>query len=159
MSDPTTASTDQLRDWLITGGDLAEGRHQRAAAELLDFAGLLDRRDVRAHIVTDSDNRHHLIARVDWRALGAADLGPLGGDQRRLLGPAVSLGGGIPVDLRSVVCGELGDAHARAVVAAVVRAIGLDDDVQISDTPAYLERRRAQEKHVAAMLGEPGSVG
>ncbi len=162
MTDPTTASTDQLRGWLLTGGDLAEGRHQRAAAELLDFAGLLDRRDVRAHIqtriITDSDDRHHLIARVDWRALAAADLGPLGGAQQRLLNLAVSLGGGVPVDLRTVACGELGDAHARAVLAAMVRALGLADDVQISDTPAYLERKRDQEARLAEFLGETGSA-
>ncbi|MGW5440744.1 hypothetical protein [Nocardia asteroides] len=76
----------KLRTWLITGGDLAECRHQRAAAELLDVAGLLDRREVRAHIdtrlVTDTDDRPHVIAR-DWRALAAGDLGPLGFDDHR----------------------------------------------------------------------------
>ncbi|MEU4712005.1 hypothetical protein AB0G00_36840 [Nocardia salmonicida] len=163
MTDPTTASTDKLREWLITGGDLAEGRHQRAAVELLDFAGLLDRRDLRVHIttrlVTDSDDRHHLIARVDWTALAAADIGPLGGAQRRLLDLALSIGGGIRVDLRSVVCSELGDAHAhaRAVLAAVARALGLADDVQISDTPAYLERKRERDEQLA-FLGETGSA-
>lgn len=162
MTDPTTASTDKLREWLITGGDLAEGRHQRAAVELLDFAGLLDRRDLRAHIttrlVTDSDDRHHLIARVDWTALADADIGPLGGAQRRLLDLALSLGGGIRVDLRSVVCSELGDAHARAVLAAVTRALGLANDVQISDTPAYLERKRERDEQLAEFLGETGSA-
>ncbi|MFD4353576.1 hypothetical protein ACFWPX_13525 [Nocardia sp. NPDC058518] len=142
MTDPITASTDKLRAWLITGGDLAEGRHQRAAVELLDSAGLLDRRGLRAHIttrlVTDNDDRHHLIARVGWRALSAADLGPLDRAQRRFLDLAVSLGGGIPVDLRLVVCAELGDAHVRAVLAAVARALGLTDAVQISDTPTDL---------------------
>lgn len=160
MTDPTTASTDKLREWLITGGDLAEGRHQRAAVELLDFAGLLDRRDLRAHIttrlVTDSDDRPHLIARMDWTALAAADLGPLGGAQRRLLDLALSLGGGIRVDLRSVVCAELGDAHARAVLAAVARALGLAEDVEITDTPAYRERKRTHNDAIAAVLAERG---
>ncbi|MFD6393693.1 hypothetical protein [Nocardia sp. NPDC060259] len=60
---------------------------------------------ITTRLVTDSDDRQHLIARgVDWTALGTADLGPLDGAQRRLLDLAVSLGGGIPVDLRSVVC-------------------------------------------------------
>ncbi|MFD6401199.1 hypothetical protein [Nocardia sp. NPDC060249] len=162
MTDPITASTDKLREWLITGGDLAEGRHQRAAVELLDFAGLLDRRGLRDHIttrlVTDSDDRHHLIARVDWTALAAADIGPLGGAQRRLLDLALSLGGGIRVDLRSVVCAELGDAHARAILGAVTRALGLADDVQISDTPAYLERKRERDAQRAEFLGETGSA-
>ncbi|MGW5918102.1 hypothetical protein ACWFPY_03855 [Nocardia fluminea] len=139
MTDPTTVSTDKLRAWLITGGDLAEGRHQRAAVELLDSAGLLDRRDLRTHITTrlviDSDDRQHLIARVDWSALSTADIGPLDRPQRRLLDLAVSLGGGIPVDLRSVVCTELSDDHAHAVLAAVARSLGLADAVQISDTP------------------------
>ncbi|MEV4151791.1 hypothetical protein AB0J48_02195 [Nocardia salmonicida] len=138
----SAASTDKLRAWLITGGDLAEGRHQRAAVELLDSAGLLDRRDLRTHIttrlVTDNDDRHHLIARVDWSALGAADLGPLDRAQRRLLNLAVSLGGGIPINLRSVVCTELGDTHAHAVLAAVARALGLAGAVQISDTRTAL---------------------
>ncbi|MGW6426686.1 hypothetical protein ACWF82_28780 [Nocardia sp. NPDC055053] len=158
MTDIAIVPTDKLRAWLITGGDLAEGRHQRAAVELLDFVDLLDRRDVRAHIdtrlITDSDDRHHLIARVNWTALAAADLGPLDGAQRRLLNLAVSLGGGVPVDLRTVVCAELGEAYTRAVLAAVVRALGLADDVQISDTPAYLERKRDQDERLAEFLGE-----
>ncbi|WP_194829241.1 hypothetical protein [Nocardia sp. XZ_19_231] len=162
MTDPITASTAKLREWLITGADLAEGRHQRAAVELLDFAGLLDRRGLRAHVttrlVTDSDDRHHLIARVDWTALAAADIGPLGGTQRRLLDLALSLGGGIRVDLRLVTSAELGDAHARAVLAAVTRALGLADDVQITDTPAYLERERKRQERLAEFLGETGSA-
>lgn len=153
MTPPTTATTDQLRDWLLTGADLAEGRHQRAAVELIDFVGLLDRHAVRAHIdtrvITDPDGPAHHVARVDWQALAGADLGPLGGAQRRLLDLAVSIAAGIPVDLRYVTGGELGAAHARAALAAVVRALGLADDVQISDTPAYLERKRAHEEWLA----------
>lgn len=161
MTPPITATTDQLRDWLLTGADLAEGRHQRAAVELLDFVGLLDRRAIRAHIdtrvITDPDGRAHHVARVDWQALAGADLGPLGGAQQRLLKVAVSIAGGVPVDLRYVTSGELGAAHARAVLAAVVRALGLAEDVQISDTPDYLERKRAHEEWLAGFENGTGS--
>lgn len=161
MTPPTTAPTDQLRDWLLTGADLADGRHQRAAVELIDFAGLLDRRDVRAHIhtrvITDDGSARH-IARVDWMALAAAGLAPLGGAQQRLLNLAVSIGGGVPVDLRTAVCGELGNAHARAVLAAMVRALGLTEDVQIADSDAYLERKREHDERLAELLGETGSA-
>ncbi|UGT58799.1 hypothetical protein [Nocardia asteroides] len=160
MTPPTTASTDQLRDWLLTGADLAEGRHQRAAVELLDFADLLGRRDVRTHIdtrVITDDGRARHIARVDWTALAAADLGPLGGAQQRLLKLAISIAGGVPVDLRYVTSGELGAAHARAALAAVVRALGLADDVQISDTPDYLERKRAHDEWLSEFENGTGS--
>ncbi|MFD4356782.1 hypothetical protein ACFWPX_29820 [Nocardia sp. NPDC058518] len=159
MTDIATVATDELRAWLITGCDLADNDHHRAGIDLLDFAGLLDRRAIRAHIDIDdpdhSDGLEPCAARVDWAALGAeTDLGPLGGAQRRLLALAVSIAGGVPVDLRDAVSVELGAAHARAVLAAVVRALGLADDVQISDTPAYLERKRAHAEWLAGFEAE-----
>lgn len=161
MTHPSTATIDQLRGWLLTGADLADGRHQRAAVELLDFADLLGRGGVRAHIhtrvITDDDGRTHHIASINWQGLAAADLGPLGGAQRRLLDLAVSIAAGVPVDLRYVTSGELGAAHARAALAAVVRALGLADDVAISDTPAYLERTRAHEQWLAEFENGTGS--
>ncbi|MFD3430914.1 hypothetical protein [Nocardia fluminea] len=105
---------------------------------------------------TDSADGQHLIARVDWTALAAANIGPLGGAQRRLLDMALSLGGGIRVDLRSVVCSELGDAHTRAVLGAVARALGLAEDVEITDTPAYRERKRTHNDAIAAVRTERG---
>ncbi|MGW5440441.1 hypothetical protein [Nocardia asteroides] len=162
MTDIATVVTDELRAWLLTGADLADNDHHRAGIELLDFLGLLDRAAVRAHIDIDdpnhSDGLEPRTARIDWAGLGAeTDLGPLGGAQRRLLALAVSLAGGVPVDLRDALSGELGAAHARAALAAVVRGLGLAGDVQISDTPAYLERKRAHEEWLAAFENGPGS--
>ncbi|MGW5569706.1 hypothetical protein ACWEVD_00780 [Nocardia thailandica] len=130
-ADIAAASTDQLRRWLTTGADLADGRHTRAAVELLDTAGLLDRRELRAHLatrlITDPDGRSHYIASVNWTGLAAADLGPLDDGQQRLLALALSLGGGATVDLRRVVRGQLSDLQARAIPAALTLALGLTD--------------------------------
>lgn len=156
--DPTTVSTDELRGWLTAGSQLGDDRFHGAAIDLLDFADLLDRRSVRAHIgteiATDNYGTDHRIAWVNWRDLGAdTDLGPLGGAQDRLLRLAVSIAVGAPVQLRDALQG-LGDQHARAILAAVARALDIAEDIDITDTPAYRDRKRAHDDMLATILGD-----
>ncbi|WP_280184503.1 MULTISPECIES: hypothetical protein [Nocardia] len=160
----TTTSTADLRRWLDAAATLAGNDLHATAIALLDFAGLLDRTDVRdlieAKTVIGRDDQPVRGAWIDWAALARAvdtdAIGPLGSGADRLLRLAVSIAHGRPVDLRGTLPG-LGHAHARAVVTAVVRACGLADDVEINDTPAYLARRRAHDAALAEMPGEDGA--
>ncbi|MGF0320751.1 hypothetical protein [Nocardia fluminea] len=159
MTDTATASTDDLRRWLNAGCDIADSHFHRAAIGLLDFADLLDRRDIRAHIVTematDTNDVDHRVACVNWHDLATDDGLVLHGGAYRLLRLAVSIAHGTPVNLRDALSG-LGDAHARAVLAAVAGALDVAEDVEIADTPAYRERKRANDDAIAAVLARRG---
>lgn len=161
MTDPIldTCTTDDLLRWLRTAArDDANDRHL-AAIDLLDFASLLDRRDVRAHIrvgaITHDDEPDDpgiAAAWIDYAALADTEqIGPLSGAHDKLLALAVSIAGGTPVDLRRTLFG-LGEAHSRAVLSAFAVALGLGGDVEITDTPAYLARARAREDALAHLL-------
>lgn len=161
----TITSTEELRGLLDAGAVLRGNDFHAAAIGLLDFAGLLDRRDVRAHVqieaVPDHDGRDVRAAWIDWPALADVEkIGTLGGAQHRLLRLALSIAHGTPIDLRGALS-DLGHAHARAVLAAVVRALGLAGDVEISDSAAYLARRRADQDAVHELLADrgPGADG
>ncbi|WP_280246690.1 MULTISPECIES: hypothetical protein [Nocardia] len=156
----TITSTEELRGWLDAGAALAGNDFDAAAIGLLDFAGLLDRRDVRAHVqietVPDRDGRDVRAAWIDWPALADVQkIGTLGGTQHRLLRLALSIAHRTSIDLRGALS-DLGHAHARAVLAAVVRALGLAGDVDFTDSPAYLARRRADQEAVQALLADRG---
>lgn len=155
MNDPTTASPGELRDWLAAGCALSDSHFHRAAIGLLDFADLLDRRDIRRHIEVDPE--HGAAAWVNWRELAAdPDLAPISGGADRLLRLAVSIAHGTPVDLQGALSG-LGGEHARAVLAAVAGALGIAEDIQITDAPAYLERKRAENAAIEATLAARGT--
>jgi len=70
-----------------------------------------------------------VMAAVDFeaaaRALGAGML-PCSGGEGRVLRIAVSIGGGVPVDLREAVTG-LDEVNAALAAAAVLRAAGRRD--------------------------------
>ncbi|WP_280396014.1 hypothetical protein [Nocardia brasiliensis] len=156
----TTLSTPELRGLLDAGTALSENNFHAAAIGLLDFAGLLDRRDVRTHVqieqAYDNDGRPVRAARIDWAGLSAdTGIGPLGGGAERLLRLAVSIAHSTPVDLQGALSG-LGHEHARAVLDAVAGALGLGGDVEITDTPAYLARRQAHDEALAAVLERRG---
>ncbi|MEV0760413.1 hypothetical protein [Nocardia sp. NPDC050435] len=152
MTDIASMPTDELRRRL----DLADNRYHRAAIGLLDFAGLLDRRDIRAHLDLDTTGDQAALW-VNWRALGAdTGLSAMGGTQLRLLRLAVSIACGIPVDLRESLSG-LGHQHARAVLTAVAEAMDIGEDVQITDSPAYSARKRADDEAIAALLAGRGA--
>ncbi|MGW4719470.1 hypothetical protein [Nocardia sp. NPDC004260] len=156
----TITSTEELRGWLDAGAVLRGNDFDAAAIGLLDFAGLLDRRDVRAHVqietVPDRNGRDVRAAWIDWPALADVQkIGTLGGAQHRLLRLALSIAHVTPINLHGALS-DLGHAHARAVLAAVVRALGLAEDVEITDSAAYLARRRAHEDAVHELLADRG---
>ncbi|WP_433574172.1 hypothetical protein [Nocardia brasiliensis] len=156
----TTLATAELRRLLDTGTALSDNHFHAAAIGLLDFADLLDRTDVRAHLrvqtVPDPTDQPVRAAFADWAALGAdTGIGPLYGGADRLLRLALSIAHGIPVDLSGALSG-LGHAHARAVLDAMAVALGVGGDVEITDTPAYLARRRADQEAVRAILERRG---
>ncbi|WP_216917686.1 hypothetical protein [Nocardia noduli] len=160
MTNPATASTDDLRALLTAGSTLAGNDFHAAAIGLLDFAGLLDRSRVRAHIevgdlAEDDDTGEVVTARIDWAGLAHADdLGPLSSTEYRLLRLAVSIArGGIGVELNEALR-DLGDAHSRAVLHAVAVALGLGEDVEITDSAAYIARKQRHDDRLAALLGE-----
>ncbi|WP_280426395.1 hypothetical protein [Nocardia carnea] len=159
----TTLPADDLRRRLDAGCTLSGNPFHRAAGDLLVFADLVDRAAIRRHIDTetlpDRDNQNVEVAWVDWSAL-ARDLhddqiGPLHGGQDRLLRLALSIAHGTPVDLLGALSG-LGHAHARAVLDAMAIALELAEDVEITDTPAYLERKSREDNALREVLADRG---
>ncbi|MFF7944795.1 hypothetical protein ACFZC5_34315 [Nocardia gamkensis] len=134
-----------------------------AAIGLLDFAGLLDRSDLRRYIqiqtriVPDDENLDVEAAWVDWAGLAAAgeEIGPLYGGQERLLRLALSIAHGTPVDLCATLSG-LGHEHARAVLDAMVPTLDLSGDVEIADAPGYLKRKRPHDDILRRVLPARG---
>ncbi|WP_033247437.1 hypothetical protein [Nocardia carnea] len=159
----TTLPTDDLRRRLDAGCAVSGNPFHRAAIGLLGFADLLDRADIRRRIdietVPDRNNQDVEAAWVDWSVL-ARDLhddqiGPLHGGQDRLLRLALSIAHGTPVDLLGALSG-LGHAHARAVLDAMAIALELAGDVEITDSPAYLERKSREDNALREVLADRG---
>ncbi|MEV0367991.1 hypothetical protein [Nocardia fusca] len=159
----TTVSTEDLYRWLTAGAALGDRTFHAGAIELLNFAGLLDRADVRRYIQTETvpDREGNDVdgAWVDWAALARSvedgEIGALYGGQDRLLRLALSIAHGTLVDLSATLSG-LGHAHARAVLDAMTAPLGLAGDVEITYTAAYLERKRADDDRVRQFLGAHG---
>ena len=100
-----------------------------AACELLIATSWLHRRDFRDGFIntgvsfTDGTTP---MADIDWAAaIAAVNAGrlPCCGGERRILGIAGSLGGGVPVDLRDALTG-LDDANLCLIAQAVQHAAG-----------------------------------
>ncbi|MGW5384006.1 hypothetical protein [Nocardia sp. NPDC003963] len=159
----TTVSTEDLYRRLTAAAALGGRTFHAGAIEMLNFTGLLDRADIRRYIETETVPDREDIdldgAWVDWAGLARAvqneEIGGLYGGQDRLLRLALSIAHGTLVDLQASLAG-LGHAHARAVLTAMVAPLGLAGDVEITDTPAYLARKRADDEALRQILGERG---
>jgi hypothetical protein len=112
-----TYTAEQLTTMLRAGA--GDSHTSAAAVDLLAQSEWLHRADFARHILIDEDG----MARIRWtEAVATLDAGelPASGGEGRLLRIAASLGGGVPVDLRSAVRG-LG---CVCVVEAAMRTAG-----------------------------------
>ncbi|MGY0498254.1 hypothetical protein ACWZHB_07130 [Nocardia sp. FBN12] len=155
MTEPTPdALRRQLRTWCAR----ASNQFHRAAIDLLDDTGLLDHPEVRAHIevatITDRQGHSTTIAWIKWSTLPRfQQTGPFGSIYDRLVPLAVSIAHGTPVNLQAVLPG-LGHHHARAVLAAVARALGIADDVDITDAPSYVAAEQGRRQALSRLLAD-----
>ena len=143
-SPPPSPVGDTLRELLIAGARF-DVLTARAAMHLVAFTGLPDSRRFASHVTVDNhyaDGAKIPIARIpDWDALLAdGELG-LTGTERRFLEVAASFACGRPVSLMAQVTNELGWAHARRLMEAILLATGTEELLAIDDTARLGELR------------------
>ncbi|WP_159850277.1 hypothetical protein [Nocardia sp. CY41] len=154
----TITSTQDPRCRLDAACALSDNRFHAAAIGLLDFAGLLDRREVRryiqTHTVPDDENQDVEAAWVDWAGIAAAgeEIGPLYGGQDRLLRLALSIAHGTPVDLEPHCPGSATHTPARSWTRWCPRWTC----PATSRIAAYLERKGEHDDALQAILASRG---
>lgn len=164
FADQLTA--DQMAAALTVAARASGSQLQQAAVHLLTFTELPGRTDFAAHVDLDfveiqgdesdgSPDESLLLARVrDWAVLLLDRRMYLTGGGRRLLELAGSLATGRPVDLSSQLT-DLGHAHGRRVVEAVIIASGLSGFYHLTEGLKFIQMRQFQQE----LTGDDGQAG
>lgn len=144
---------DRTAERLVLGAQATGRANIQAAVHLLVFTDLhrrigFDDLYVNEHVDRGDGVEVPALFIRDWKRLAAFAAGArLHSGAQRLIDLAVSLGGGVPVNLADAV-NIGGHAHARRVIEAVAIATGYGEMFAVVPTPALDEMLAEQQRVV-----------